>query len=235
MHRKYAIFLEGVCIMAAVTSERSASSFESPPTGEGLTFEKVWAMFQEYKEQMRLEAAERQKEAAERQAEWEKEAAERRKEYEERQKKLDRKMGDLYNRFGEMAEHLVVPSIHNRFNELGYHFNVVMPGGYVIRDEKGKITAQIDMLLENSDCIMAVEVKAKTHLKDIEHHVKRLEILRAYRNKHNDKRKIFGAIAAAIFGTVEKQASLEAGFYVIEQSGDTMKIDVPEGFVPHEW
>ena len=32
-----------------------------------------------------------------------------------------------------------------------------------------------------------------------------------------------------------KQAVLEAGFYVIEQSGDTMRIDIPEGFVPKEW
>jgi len=27
----------------------------------------------------------------------------------------------------------------------------------------------------------------------------------------------------------------KSGLYVIEQSGDTMKIDVPEGFVPREW
>jgi hypothetical protein len=91
------------------------------------------------------------------------------------------------------------------------------------------------MLLENSDCIMAVEVKAKTRLKDIEHHVKRLEILRGYRNKHGDTRKILGAIASAILGNAEKQATFDAGFYVIEQSGDTMKIDVPDGFVPQEW
>ncbi|MDR2922608.1 MAG: transketolase [Treponema sp.] len=225
--------------MAAVTSERPASSLESPPTGEGLTFEKVWAMFQEYKEQMRLEATERQKEAAERQAEWEKESAKRqaewKKEAAERQKELDRRMGDLSNRFGELAEHLVAPCIHERFNELGYHFDAVAPGGYVIRDERGKITAEVDMLLENSDCIMAVEVKTKTRVKDIEHHVKRLEILREYRNKHNDTRKIMGAVASPILGAEEKKAILEAGFYVIEQSGDTMKIDVPDGFVPQVW
>lgn len=28
---------------------------------------------------------------------------------------------------------------------------------------------------------------------------------------------------------------IEAGLFVIEQSGDTMKIDVPEGFQPREW
>jgi len=32
-----------------------------------------------------------------------------------------------------------------------------------------------------------------------------------------------------------KRLTFEAGLYVIEQSGDTMKVDVPEGFVPREW
>jgi hypothetical protein len=32
-----------------------------------------------------------------------------------------------------------------------------------------------------------------------------------------------------------KQAALEAGLYVLEQSGDTMKMDIPGGFIPKEW
>jgi len=32
-----------------------------------------------------------------------------------------------------------------------------------------------------------------------------------------------------------KKATREAGLFAIEQSGDTMRIDAPEGFVPREW
>jgi hypothetical protein len=32
-----------------------------------------------------------------------------------------------------------------------------------------------------------------------------------------------------------KRYALKSGFYVIEQSGDTVKIDIPEGFKPREW
>jgi hypothetical protein len=32
-----------------------------------------------------------------------------------------------------------------------------------------------------------------------------------------------------------KTAALKTGFYVITQTGDTVKIDVPEGFVPKSW
>jgi len=192
-----------------------------PPTGEGLTFEKVWAMFQESGRRME----------------------EQRKENDRIMEKValqmeetDRKIGELSNRFGELAEHLVAPAIHERFNELGYHFSAAAEGGYKIRDiSNGKTLAQIDILLENDDYIMAVEVKATVRIKDIEHHIKRLEILKEYRSKRHDTRKIQGAIAGAIFGSAEKKAVIEAGFFVLEQSGDTMKLEIPEGFVPREF
>jgi len=214
------------------------------PTGEGLTFEKVWAMFQEtdrkFQETDRLmkENAERQKETDRKFQETDrlmKENAESQKETARHMKETSEKMGFLNNRFGELAEHLVAPGIAEKFNELGHHFDGIAEGGYKIRDEKGKVIAEIDILLENGDCLMAVEVKAKTKLKDIEHHIKRLEILREHRNKKHDNRKIYGAIAGAIFGTIEKKAAIEAGFYVLEQSGDTVKIDLPEDFVPREY
>jgi hypothetical protein len=208
--------------MEVVTNERPI------PTGEGLTFEKVWAMSQETWRRMEEAALQTERIVQETTLQM--------KETDRKFKETDRRIGELGNRFGELAEHLVAPSIHKRFNELGYHFDAVAPGGYVIRDgENGKEIAEVDILLENDQYIMAVEVKAKTHTKDIEHHVKRLEILRQYRNKHHDTRKIQGAIAGAIFGYTEKQAAIEAGFYVLEQSGDTVKMDIPEDFVPREW
>ena len=180
-----------------------------PPTGEGLTFEKVWAMFQETDRKMQ--------------------------ETDRIVKENARQMGDLHNRFGEIAEHLVAPGITSRFKELGYHFIDISEGSRKILDDEGKVRAEFDILLENGDCIIAVEVKAKVVHKDIEAHTKRLEILREYRDKRRDTRKIYGAIAGAIFGPADKKAAAEAGFYVLEQSGDTMKMDIPNGFVPREW
>ena len=209
-----------------------------PERAQGATPEKIWAILLENAEQLKelkQETAERQlqcqKEAAEREAERLKEAAE----YRKQQKRLNRQMGFITNRFGELAEHLVAPRIHSRFNELGHFFSEAAPNGHKIFDENGKTKAEIDLLLENGDTIMAVEVKSKPVIKDIEHHIKRLEILRDCRRKKNDQRKIQGAIAGAVFGSEEKKATAEAGLYVIEQSGDTMKIEIPEGFVPCEW
>jgi len=200
----------------------------------------------EYLERQRENAERQRKEEAERQREDDK----RRQEDLEQQRKKDaawkeefnrmirqsnKQMGELHNRFGQLAEHLVAPSINKRFNELGYHFGSFSPGGHKIEDEKGKTKAEIDILLENGETIMAVEVKIKPAVKDVEAHLKRLEVLKEHRRGINDKRTIKGAIAGAIFGAVEKKATADAGLYVVEQSGDTMRIDVPEGFVPREW
>jgi predicted AAA+ superfamily ATPase len=189
---------------------------ELPAYPRGITFEQVWAALMEDREQL-------------------KELRKIQKETERIVANVSKQMGDLHNSFGEMAEHLVAPSIEERFNELGFHFNAVAPGGYKVFDDMKKVITEVDILLENSDYIIAVEVKAKVHTKDIEHHVKRLELLRKHWNKRNDTRIIQGAIAGAIFGNMEKQATIEAGLYVLIQSGDTMKLELPEGFVPKVW
>jgi len=194
------------------------------PTGEGLTFEKVWAMFQETRESIR-EFGEQQKETD--------------KQIQKTEKLIDRvgrQMGGLHNKFGELAEHLVAPGIVKRFNEMGYHFDSIASSRGCKVIENKKVKAEIDILLENEKTVIAVEVKATAVIQDIEHHIRRLEILRDHRKKLNFPRKrILGAIAGAIYADEVKKAVCEAGFFVIEQSGDTMKIDVPEGFVPREF
>jgi len=200
--------------MDTVTTDRP------PPTGEGLTFEKVWAMFQENAEQQK----ERQKKTDQQMEKTERFL-----------KRLGKQMGDLHNRFGELAEHLVVPSITKRFNETGFHFDNVAPGGEKIFGENGKVIAQTDIVLRNSDYIVAIEVKVKPDMEDVPEHINRLGILRDYWTNKGDRRKLLGAIAGAIFPETVKKAAVKAGLYVLVQSGDTMKIDIPEGFVPREF
>ena len=194
-----------------------AAVIEAPVlTGEGVSFEEVWAILKDL--------AERQKETDQ-----------LIKETGLQMKETDRIIGKLGNRFGELAEHLVTPGIADKFNDFGYHFNGVAFGGYEIRDDNGMTIAEVDILLENGDCIMAVEVKAKPRIQDIKHHIKRLKILRKHRNRQNDKRKIFGAVAGAVFGNDVKKAVISEGFFILEQSGDTMKMNVPAGFMPKEF
>ena len=206
-----------------------------PPSAVAPTFESVWAMMQENAEAMK-EFRESQKETDRIIKESQKETERLIEENSRSINALNKQMGGLHNSFGEMAEHLVAPGVVERFNNLGYHFDGIADRGFRILDENRNLKTEIDILLENGDYILAVEVKAKIGKNDIKHHVKRLEILRQHRNKkHKDPRKIRGAIAGAIFYPKIKEEALKNGFYVLEQAGDTMKMDIPKGFKPKEW
>ncbi|MDR1955709.1 MAG: hypothetical protein LBQ30_02510, partial [Treponema sp.] len=63
----------------------------------GLNFEQVWAALMENRQQM--------------------------KETDRQIKELQKSMGYLNNRFGELAEHLVIPNIVQKFNALEYQFD----------------------------------------------------------------------------------------------------------------
>ncbi|MCL2380038.1 MAG: hypothetical protein FWC64_00420 [Treponema sp.] len=154
----------------------------------------------------------------------------------ETRKQIDRNnkiVGELGNSFGEIVEHLVAPGIQERFADMGLHFDNLSPNVRMM--ENKKTIAEIDLLLGNREILMAVEVKSKPHINDIEVHENRLERLREWYDQRGDHRKLYGTLAGAVFGEAEKAAAINAGFYVIIQTGDTMKIETPKGFTPREW
>ncbi|MDR2446849.1 MAG: hypothetical protein LBD58_06110 [Treponema sp.] len=75
---------------------------------------------------------------------------------------------------------------------------------------------------------MAVEGKAKLQTADADSHIKRMEKLRGYAESHGDRRELSGALAAAVVSNKERDYALENGFYVIEPSGEDVKITKPD-------
>ena len=190
------------------------------------TPEKIWAILQRNAEQM---------EKSRKEADLRKEEADRRmEELKQQMKETDRKIGHLSNRFGEMAEYMVAPGIKEKFNALGFTFEQVAQN-IEITDAADNLVAEIDILLENGDTIMAVEVKIKPNPKDVETHIERMEILRRRADARNDKRSIQGAIAGVVMSKEQRACVSKAGFYLIEQTGDTVRIHIPEGFEPRRW
>jgi hypothetical protein len=150
-------------------------------------------------------------------------------------KAVSEQIGKLGNRFGETIEYMVEPNLVVKFKELGFTFERSQQNT-VIRDQEGRIIAEIDVFLENGDRAMVVETKVKPSAADINEHIERMEKMRRYADSRNDKRKYLGAVAGAVFGNNEKTYALKKGFYVIEPSGDTFNIIVPGGDChPREW
>jgi hypothetical protein len=82
---------------------------------------------------------------------------------------------------------------------------------------------------------MAVEVKSRLRKEHVDDHAGRMALLRSYLDERGDPRKLLGAVAGAIVPPELKKYIYRHGFYVIEQSGDTVRIDAPEGFTPRTW
>ncbi|MDR2864702.1 MAG: hypothetical protein LBV68_03720, partial [Spirochaetaceae bacterium] len=97
-----------------------------------------------------------------------------------------------------------------------------------------KTLTEIDTVFQNGDDIMIVEVKTHPTTDDIVRHTKRMALLQA-RNMYPGL-KLYGAIAAAVIDDETRNYAIGQGFYVLEQSGDTMKIlpDDPD-FKPRRW
>ena len=186
------------------------------------TFEDVWAAL--------MENRELQKETDRLM----KETREAMKETDRQMKETDRRIGFLSNRFGELAEHLVAPNITEKFNALGFNFEQVSQN-HQIDDSLNNCYTEVDLILENGTTVMVVEVKAKPHKKDVDKHIKRIEILRSRADARNDMRKFQGAIAGAIMTKLVRDYIHETGLYSIEQTGDTVRINIPEGFKAREW
>jgi hypothetical protein len=186
----------------------------------------------ELKETMK-ETDRQMKETDRQMKETDRELKEAMKETDRRMKELQKSIGELGNRFGEMAEHLVIPNIVQKFNALNYHFKDTAKERKFYNPETGRVEAEFDILLENSAYSIGVEVKTKPAEKDVAEHIKRLEFLRRYKDREGDKREIRGAIAGAIMPEHARQAALGAGLYVIEQSGDTVRIEEPPQI--HGW
>ena len=185
---------------------------------EQLNFEKVWTMFKETDRKFQ---------------ESDRKFQETREEIRESNRILNKQIGDLGNRFGELAEHMVAPSIMEKFNELGFDFT--QKALDVVIKEPGKPSTEIDILLENGDIVIAIEVKAKPKETDVDDHERRMEILRERATKRKDDRKYRGAIAGAIMSDSLRNYIIKNGFYPIEQTGDTVKISIPENFNAREW
>jgi hypothetical protein len=231
----------------------------------GLTFEQVWASLQEtdriiqemgretdrkmQETDRRMQETDRKmqetdrkmQETDRRMQETDRRMQETDREIREMGRKADRELdratklvGDLSNKFGELSEYLIAPNMVAKFNTLGFTFTRDSRN-IVYRGSDGKILTEVDVLLENGDVVMIVEIKSDLTEKHISHHLERMEKLRRYGDAHNDRRKLMGAVASPIMRADIKTLAYAAGFYVIEQSGDTVLIEKPEGFVPRQW
>jgi len=138
-------------------------------------------------------------------------------------------IGGLSNSLGSIVERILIPGLPEKFKKFGYSFNRVATYSY-----SAGVYAQIDGMLENGTQAIAVEVKTTLRKVDIDDHLIRMEKIRKHASEHGDTRQFMGAMAAFIAGEAAKNYALEKGLFVIEPSGEDVKVTKPS-VEPRVW
>jgi hypothetical protein len=222
----------------------------------GLTFEKVWAMFQESAQESdrRMQEADRQmrelreaqQETARQMEETDRQIKEttRQMEATDRQmqdtdrkiERLSKNIGGLNNAFGALIENLISARLWEKF--AGYPYNLQRAYQRVkLYDDANRVLTDIDILLSDGAYVMAVEVKEKLDRKDdVEHHVKRMELIKKYPPAEAKGKRLLGAMAGGEVDPDIASFAYANGFFVLELAGEAVRlVSLPLGFTPREW
>jgi hypothetical protein len=231
---------------------------EALEASKGLTFEKVWAMFQETRNEIReqseetskrLEETRRQieetgkqikelsketdKQIKELSRETDKQIKELSRETDKQIKELSKNIGGLSSSLGKWAEEMVAANLWEKFKSMGYTFEHGGPEKYW---ENNRLVAQVDILLENGDYAMAVEVKSVLAERDVDEHLERIQKVRRQLDKRKDRRKLVGAVAGMAVAEEVRDYAQRKGLYVLVQSGDSVTVaDAPNSFTARVW
>jgi hypothetical protein len=201
--------------MAEMTAEQALKA------GEGLNFTQVWTSLMELRQQ---------------QAKTDAQLADTIQTVKNTSKKVDEVsdlVGKMGNSQGKLLEEMFSAKVWDKFNEYGYDFT---KGSSVKFKENGQVLAQIDILLENGDFTMAVEVKNVLTEYWVDDHLERIGKVRDYMNRHNDKRKLVGAVAGGVVPENVKRYAEKYGLYVMTQNGENVSVvEDKEKFNPKVW
>jgi hypothetical protein len=205
---------------------------EHPEAGKSHSFEQVWATM----DRIAAEAAERQREADRQLKELKRVLAEEHRKTERAIKQLSLNVGGLNSSMGGLVETLVAARLSRKFKR--YHIRNVLQRISVI-DDTGKLRTDIDILLTNTDCAIAVEVKRMLKKRDVDEHLERMELIRKYPPEYMvnpDGKRLLGAVAGGTVDRETRKYAHECGFFVLELAGESVRMArIPDGFAPREW
>jgi hypothetical protein len=213
--------------MTVLTGEQPAKPVK------GLTFEDVWAALMELRNSQQ-ETDKQMKKTDRQMKETGRQIKELKKNMDESQKRIEKNLGGIGNSLGDLTESMFSGELWKKFNELKIPVHKQSARMKFGKDDK--IIAEVDIYIENGECVVLIEIKTTLTTGDVDKHIKRIEIIRDYFNEHGDKRKLLGAVAGGIFSEETRGYVYDQGLFLLVQSGDLVTItDLPEGFNARKW
>jgi len=202
-------------------------------------FQQVWQMFQETDRRI-ARSIERTNRAVEEANQAAKEASQAVKETSLSVKETDRKfekyfgkLKELDRNWGKLVEALVKPSMAEQFRRRG--IPIIGSGQRVERKLNGN-NIEIDILLTNTNVLIAVEVKTNLTVAAVDEHInKHLKPFKLFFPEYRDK-KLYGAVAYIHLEENADRCAYKKGLFVLTFSeGDRVTIQNDANFKPTVW
>jgi len=213
-----------------------------------VTLDDIFALFRESEQQRK----EYQQAFEERQRAYELERKQEQEAFEERQRiaaqemaelraslakteklveQTNKQVGGLTSRWAEFVENMIKPAAARIFKEQGIdvHHTALRVDA---QDEKGSI--EIDILVENTNEVVAIEVKSHLEVRDVKRFLKVLgrfkEVFTRFQNY-----KVYGAVAGIKIDEKANQYATQEGLYLIEPAGDSVIIANSQNLKRRVW
>ena len=143
----------------------------------------------------------------------------------------NKQVGGLTSRWGEFVENLIKPAAARLFQEKGIdvHLTALRVTG---QDDKGSI--EIDLLVENTTEVVAIEVKSHLEVRDVKRFLQTLERFKKVFPKHKSD-KLYGAVAGIKVDERANEYAIQEGLFLIQPAGDSVIIANSHNFEPRVW
>ena len=143
----------------------------------------------------------------------------------------NKQVGGLTSRWGEFVENLIKPAAARLFQEKGIdvHLTALRVTG---QDQQGSI--EIDILVENTTEVVAIEVKSHLEVRDVKRFLQTLERFKKAFPKHKND-KLYGAVAGIKIDERVNEYAIQEGLFLIQPTGDSVIIANSHDFKPKAW
>ena len=143
----------------------------------------------------------------------------------------NKQVGGLTSRWAEFVENLIKPAAARIFREQGIevHYTAMRVKG---DDDRGSM--EIDILVENSNELVAIEVKSHLEIRNVKRF---LEVLARFKEafpKYQNY-KVYGAVAGIKIDEKADEYATQQGLFLIEPVGDSVIIANSRHLQPRVW
>jgi seryl-tRNA synthetase len=140
---------------------------------------------------------------------------------------LSKTLGGIGNSLGDITEGLLTTDLLERFQEMNLDFDDALHNITIRERGTKRKVAEIDWLLLNTTIALVGESKTQMTRGDVDKHILRMKKLSGQPNNLIGGKTLYSAMAGVKINNQTKEYAKNKGLYVLEPSGDTVKIEAP--------